>query len=42
MRKIKLTLTFSMDVREMLYDLSNSKGKSFSKMVAELYTLEYK
>lgn len=42
MRKIKLTLTVTKEVREMLNELSKYKGKSVSKMVDEMATLEYK
>ena len=42
MRKIKLTLTVTKEVREMLDELSKYKGKSVSKMVDEMATLEYK
>lgn len=42
MRKVKLTLTVTKEVREMLDELSKYKGKSVSKMVDEMATLEYK
>lgn len=42
MRKIKLTLTVTKEVREMLDELSKYKGKSVSRMVDEMATLEYK
>lgn len=42
MRKIKLTLTVTKEVREMLDELSKYKGKSVSKMVDEMAALEYK